>query len=133
MAQVETAETGQDGAGSRDTGSGAWRAGIRRAIRVGSRPGPWKRDPMLAALALLLGLFMLLHAKIPNRIGNLGSLVESFLPWLGLFIPVLLAAALWRRSASAVVALLRDDPPPAPPAFHEVRDGLIVRWIDIPG
>ena len=32
-----------------------------------------------------------------------------------------------------VIALLGDDPPPAPPAFHEVRDGLIVRWIDIPG
>ncbi|MBV1856682.1 endonuclease/exonuclease/phosphatase family protein [Catellatospora sp. NEAU-YM18] len=54
----------------------------------------------------MLGLFMLLHAKIPNRIGNLGSLVETFLPWLGLFIPVLLAGALWRRSASAAAALL---------------------------
>ncbi len=32
-----------------------------------------------------------------------------------------------------VIALLATDPPPAPPAFHEVRDGLIVRWIDIPG
>jgi hypothetical protein len=32
-----------------------------------------------------------------------------------------------------VIALLVADPPPAPPAFHEVRDGLIVRWIDIPG
>jgi hypothetical protein len=32
-----------------------------------------------------------------------------------------------------VIAQLRSDPPPAPPAFHEVRDGLIVRWIDIPG
>ena len=61
---------------------------------------------MLAALALLLGLLMLLHAKIPNRTGNLGSLVETFLPWFGLFIPVLLAGALRRRSASAVVALL---------------------------
>ncbi|MEU8972879.1 endonuclease/exonuclease/phosphatase family protein [Streptomyces monashensis] len=60
---------------------------------------------MLAALALLLGLVMLLHAKIPN-VGGLGSLVESFLPWFGLFVPVLLAGALWRRSASAVVALL---------------------------
>jgi hypothetical protein len=49
---------------------------------------------------------MLLHAKIPNRIGNLGSLVETFLPWSGLFIPVLLAGALWRRSAFAVAALL---------------------------
>lgn len=83
-----------------------WRAGIFRAIRIGSRPGPWKRGLVLAALALLLGLFMLLHAKIPNRVGNVGSLVETFLPWFGLFIPVLLAGALWRRSASAVAALL---------------------------
>ncbi|WP_079665242.1 endonuclease/exonuclease/phosphatase family protein [Streptomyces sp. 3214.6] len=75
-------------------------------IRAASRPAPWKRGPVLAALALLLGLLMLLHAKIPNRIGNLGSLVETFLPWFGLFVPVLLAGALWRRSASAVAALL---------------------------
>lgn len=34
---------------------------------------------------------------------------------------------------SEVIALLEGDPPPAPPAFHEVREGLIVRWIDIPG
>ena len=61
---------------------------------------------MLVALALLLGLLMLLHARVPNRIGNLGSLVETFLPWFGLFVPVLLAAALWRRSAVAVAALL---------------------------
>ncbi|MBO0513819.1 endonuclease/exonuclease/phosphatase family protein [Streptomyces beijiangensis] len=73
---------------------------------VGSRPGPWKRGRVLAALALLLGLFLLLHATIPNRIGGLGSLVETFLPWFGLFIPVLLAGAMWRRSASAVAALL---------------------------
>jgi vancomycin resistance protein VanJ len=106
MAQADTAETGQGGAGRRDTGSGTWRAGIRRAIRIATRPGPWKRGPVLAALALALGLFMLLHAKIPNRIGGLGSLVETFLPWFGLFIPVLLAGALWRRSASAVVVLL---------------------------
>lgn len=61
---------------------------------------------MLAALALLLGLVMLLHAEIPDRRWNLGSLVETFLPWFGLFIPPLLAGALWRRSASAVAALL---------------------------
>ncbi|MFE6489226.1 endonuclease/exonuclease/phosphatase family protein [Streptomyces sp. NPDC057757] len=70
-----------------------------------SRPGPWKRGPVLAALALLLGLVMLLHAEITDW-GGLGSLLETFLPWFGLFIPVLLAAALWRRSAAAVVALL---------------------------
>jgi hypothetical protein len=32
-----------------------------------------------------------------------------------------------------VVSCLAGDPPPAPPAYHEVRDGLIVRWIDVPG
>lgn len=32
-----------------------------------------------------------------------------------------------------VIACLSSDPPPAPPAYHELRDGLIVRWIDIPG
>ncbi|MFB6977438.1 endonuclease/exonuclease/phosphatase family protein [Streptomyces scopuliridis] len=107
MVQVDAVEqTGQEGAGRRDDGSGIWRAGVRRAIRIGSRPGPWKRGLVLAASALLLGLLMLLHAEIPNRIGGFGSLVETCLPWFGLFIPVLLAGALWRRSASAVVALL---------------------------
>lgn len=32
-----------------------------------------------------------------------------------------------------VVEMLHHDPPPAPPSYHEVRDGLIVRWIDCPG
>jgi ketosteroid isomerase-like protein len=32
-----------------------------------------------------------------------------------------------------VIARLSDDPPPAPPAYHEVRNGLITRWIDTPG
>jgi vancomycin resistance protein VanJ len=105
MTQVNTAGTGQGDAGRRDTGAGPWRARIRRAIRAVSRPILWKRGPVLAALALLLGLILLLHAQITNRWG-LGSLVETFLPWLGLFIPVLLIGALWRRSASAAAALL---------------------------
>lgn len=80
---------------------------ISLAIRAASRPGPWKRGLVLAALALLLGLLMLLHAQIPNRgTGNLGSLVETILPWLGLLIPVLLAGALRRCSAAATAALL---------------------------
>lgn len=107
MTQVNRAETaGQDGAGHRETGRGTRHAGIRRMIRMGSRPELWKRGPVLTALALLLGLSMLLHAEIPNRIGNLGSLAETVLPWFGLFVPMLLAGALWRRSASAVTALL---------------------------
>jgi len=97
--QVGTAETGQDGPRT-------WRARLRLAIEIGSRPGPWKRAPVLTALALLLGLLMLLHAEIPNQVWSLGSLVETFLPWFGLGVPVLLAGALWRRSAGAVAALL---------------------------
>ena len=34
---------------------------------------------------------------------------------------------------AAVVDRLRKDPPPSPPAYHELRDGLLVRWIDTPG
>ncbi|MGW0831174.1 endonuclease/exonuclease/phosphatase family protein [Streptomyces prunicolor] len=66
---------------------------------------PWKRGPVFAVLALLLGLLMLLHTWIPN-VAGIGSLVENLLPWLGVFVPVLLAGAVWRRSASATVALL---------------------------
>jgi vancomycin resistance protein VanJ len=86
--------------------TGTWRAGIRRAIRIGSRPEPWRRGPVLTVLALLLAPVMLLHAEIPDWRWNLGSLVETFLPWLGLLIPALLAGALRRRSASALAALL---------------------------
>src|SRR5258706_13566276 len=106
MTQVATPETRQDGASRWDVRLGTCRAGIRRAIRIGSRPEPWKRGLVLAALALLLALVMLLHAEIPDWRWNLGSLAETFLPWLGLIIPVLLAGALRRRSASALAALL---------------------------
>lgn len=32
-----------------------------------------------------------------------------------------------------VIATLSKDPPPAPPSYHELRDGLMCRWIDCPG
>jgi ketosteroid isomerase-like protein len=32
-----------------------------------------------------------------------------------------------------VIERLSRDPPPAPPSFHQVRDGLMYRWIDCPG
>ena len=33
----------------------------------------------------------------------------------------------------AVLACLASDPVPGPPAYHEVRAGLLVRWIDKSG
>jgi vancomycin resistance protein VanJ len=64
----------------------------------------WRRGLVLAACSVLLALAMRLHAHVPNAVGNLGSLAETFLPWFGLLVPVLLLAALVRRSVTAVVA-----------------------------
>ncbi|MFF7126532.1 MULTISPECIES: endonuclease/exonuclease/phosphatase family protein [unclassified Streptomyces] len=69
-------------------------------------PRIWRRGIVLAVLALLLALVMLLHSHIPNRVGNLGSLTETFLPWLGLAIPVLLVLGVLRKSATALLAIL---------------------------
>jgi vancomycin resistance protein VanJ len=74
--------------------------------RAYPRPGARRRGLVLAAMALLLGLLLLGHRWIPNTGGHLGSLVETFLPWYGLAVPVLLVAALCRRSVVAAVALL---------------------------
>ncbi|WP_404205507.1 endonuclease/exonuclease/phosphatase family protein [Streptomyces wuyuanensis] len=71
-----------------------------------SDPGIWRRGVVLAVVAIAAGLLMILHAQIPNRVGNMGSLTETFLPWLGLLVPVLLVSALVRRSATALIALL---------------------------
>ncbi|MFF0158193.1 endonuclease/exonuclease/phosphatase family protein [Streptomyces sp. NPDC005263] len=68
--------------------------------------GIWRRGMVLTALAVLVGLIMLLHAQVPNTIGNSGSLIETFLPWLGVSVPVLLVLALVRRSATALIAVL---------------------------
>ncbi|KUO13167.1 endonuclease/exonuclease/phosphatase family protein [Streptomyces sp. DSM 15324] len=93
--------------------SGPERRGDRFRRLIGRLVSGWRGDPriwrrglVVAALALLLSLVMLLHSRIPNRFGNLGSLTETFLPWFGLFIPVLVLLALVRRSASALIALV---------------------------
>ncbi|MFD3562095.1 endonuclease/exonuclease/phosphatase family protein [Streptomyces sp. NPDC058686] len=102
MAQGFRTETGGGGAGhqpSRDPLrrlTGGWR---------GDR-GIWRRGAILAVLAVLVALVMLFHAQIPNTLGNLGSLTETFLPWLGVFVPVLLVLAVVRKSATALIAVL---------------------------
>ncbi|MFJ8637401.1 endonuclease/exonuclease/phosphatase family protein [Streptomyces sp. NPDC093568] len=61
---------------------------------------------MPAVLAVLTAGLMAFHRAVPNSVGRLGSLLESFLAWLGLVVVVLLVLALLRRSATALMALL---------------------------
>ncbi|QIB47810.1 hypothetical protein G3H79_36790 [Streptomyces aureoverticillatus] len=72
----------------------------------GTGTGVWRRGRIVAALAVPATLVMSAHAHLPNRVGHLGSLVETFLPWTGLAVPLLLLCALVRRSATAAVAVL---------------------------
>ncbi|MBE8475805.1 endonuclease/exonuclease/phosphatase family protein [Streptomyces justiciae] len=94
-------------------GSGPERRDSRFRRLLDRLTGPWRGDPriwrrglVLAALALVLALIMLMHSRIPNRIGNFGSLTETFLPWLGLAIPVLLVLGFVRKSATALIAVI---------------------------
>ncbi|RAN21712.1 endonuclease [Streptomyces badius] len=61
---------------------------------------------MLAGVAVVLGGVLGFHHLVPNWPGRMGSLMESFLPWGGALVVVLLVVALVRRSAVALVALL---------------------------
>lgn len=70
------------------------------------RKSAWQRGRLLAALAVLVAILLLGHQLVPNRWGNLGSLLETFLPWLGLAVPLLFLLALVRRSATAVLFAL---------------------------
>ncbi|MEU7510775.1 endonuclease/exonuclease/phosphatase family protein [Streptomyces sp. NPDC042898] len=83
------ADPPQDGAGSREARA---RAG--------------RRGRLIAGFALCAALLMALHAQIPNGFGQLGSLFETFLPWAGLSVPVLLTCAAVRRSRIAAVAVI---------------------------
>ncbi|TDC18614.1 hypothetical protein E1265_25015 [Streptomyces sp. 8K308] len=74
--------------------------------RWGDRVGRWRRGWWPAGFALALALLMALHSRVPNTIGNVGSLLQTFLPWVGLAIPALALCAVLRRSATAVIAVL---------------------------
>ncbi|MEV7419956.1 endonuclease/exonuclease/phosphatase family protein [Streptomyces sp. NPDC089919] len=71
-------------------------------------PTPPRRHRGRAATAVAVGcaLLMALHAYLPDGPGNLGSLVQTFLPWAGLAVPALLAVALVRRCRVAAAAAL---------------------------
>ncbi|MEE1792463.1 endonuclease/exonuclease/phosphatase family protein [Streptomyces sp. BE308] len=102
MVQAYGADTGNDSAEPQRTGSrfrdlrGRWSADR----------GMWRRGIVLAVCSVLLTLLMIFHAQMPNAVGNLGSLIETFLPWIAVFVPVLLVLGLVRRSATALIALL---------------------------
>ncbi|MFF7529583.1 endonuclease/exonuclease/phosphatase family protein [Streptomyces bobili] len=108
--QAYVAETDNGGPGPEPRGARLRSLLVRLVGRLsaGWRGDPriWRRGLVVAAFALLLALVMLVHSRIPNRFGNLGSLTETFLPWLGVFIPVFLVLAFVRRSATALIALL---------------------------
>ncbi|MEU6082943.1 endonuclease/exonuclease/phosphatase family protein [Streptomyces sp. NPDC047108] len=101
MTQAQTRHRGHGSSVAERTGSFG-----RRLLSGWQAPGLWRRGIVLAVLALALAGVMAFHARIPNDVGNLGSLLETFLPWLGIGIPVLLLLAFVRRSATALIALL---------------------------
>ncbi len=100
--RVSTAEAGDPGSGRRPAGF----LGVRAWGRDARGSNTWRRGLVVAVLALLTGALMAFHAEVPNSVGNLGSLLETFLPWVGLAVPLLLVPALLRRSATALLALL---------------------------
>ena len=79
----------------------------KHAIHTGRPPKTaWQRGRLLALGSVVVAVLLVLHDYVPNRWGNLGSLVESLLPWLGLAVPLGILAALLRRSALAILAVL---------------------------
>lgn len=102
MVQAYRADTENAGAGPQ--GPGPRLRALRH--RLATDPGIWRRGILLALCSVLLTLMMIFHAEIPNTIGNTGSLIETFLPWFGLLVPLLLVLGLVRRSATALIAVL---------------------------
>ncbi|MFJ8015163.1 endonuclease/exonuclease/phosphatase family protein [Streptomyces sp. NPDC096339] len=102
MAQAYMTESGNGGSEPEPSAS-RFR---RRLAELRRDPGIWRRGWVLALIAVLLSLVMVFHAQLPNDVGNLGSLTETFLPWLGLAVPLLLVGAVLRKSATALIAIL---------------------------
>ncbi|MDP9793552.1 vancomycin resistance protein VanJ [Catenuloplanes nepalensis] len=62
------------------------------------------RKTLPAVPAALLASLIAFHGLVPNAGPRLGSLIETFLPWLGIGIPLLLLLALLSKSRIAVIA-----------------------------
>ena len=81
---------------------------MTKKMRAGQAPGwSWERGRVTTLLCLLTTVLLVFPGLVPNTPGHgSGSLLETFLPWLGLAVPVLLVPALLRRSLLASAALL---------------------------
>ncbi|WP_329086610.1 MULTISPECIES: endonuclease/exonuclease/phosphatase family protein [unclassified Streptosporangium] len=99
---VEDRKAGGEERNARRTGYRAW----GRDVPGGTSGKPRTRGWVLASVSVLVAGLLAFPAVVPNTVGNLGSLLETFLPWVGLAVPVLLGPALLRRSALATVSLV---------------------------
>lgn len=95
------ADEGNSPAGNHEGGGRGWSWGPDARGRTA-----WTRGRLLAGVAALVAWLLVFHAAVPDLPGQPGSLLESFLPWLGLAAPVLTAGALLRRSGTALLAAL---------------------------
>ena len=65
-----------------------------------------RRGLVIVVLAVGVAALLAFHRAVPDTGAHLGSLLETFLPWLGLTVPVLALLAWWRRPAVALPAVL---------------------------
>ncbi|MFI8830080.1 endonuclease/exonuclease/phosphatase family protein [Streptomyces afghaniensis] len=72
----------------------------------GERRAGRRWDAWLVAGAVGVAGLPALHSAVPNGVGRLGSLLETFLPWLGLAVPLLGCLAVLGRSAAGLLACL---------------------------
>ncbi|MEV0125095.1 endonuclease/exonuclease/phosphatase family protein [Streptomyces sp. NPDC050703] len=84
---------------------------ITSAQDTASAPAPTRsparrRGVLIAGAAVLTGCSLLVVPQLPTGPRNAGSLLQTFLPWLGLAVPLLLLMAAVRRSRLAAAAVL---------------------------
>ncbi|GHD28306.1 hypothetical protein GCM10010313_68900 [Streptomyces violarus] len=63
-------------------------------------------DTWLVAGSVGVSGLLALHSAVPNGVGRLGSLLETFLPWLGVVVPLLGCLAALKRSKAGLLACL---------------------------
>ncbi|SFE37015.1 vancomycin resistance protein VanJ [Actinopolyspora alba] len=67
---------------------------------------PWRaRETVVACLAAGISALLLCHRLLPNPMG-IGTLVDSFAPWLGVAVPLVALPALLSRCRAAVLLLV---------------------------